>query len=115
MNNKKLMRLNFRRTVFSKAGYRCQCCEAKGYDRQEPQTAVPGLVPLDAHHITDRNDFPNGGYVAKNGIAVCDTCHGKAEQYHATGEAAAGFAPADLYKIINSSFEEAYRADSKLT
>jgi hypothetical protein len=26
--------------------------------------------------------MPNGGYVAENGIALCDTCHASAEAYH---------------------------------
>jgi len=70
---------------------------------------------LDAHHITDRNLMPNGGYVKENGISLCSTCHEKAEVYHSTGTAAEGFAPDDLYKKINSSYEKAVEASNKLS
>jgi hypothetical protein len=69
---------------------------------------------LDAHHITDRNEMPNGGYVLSNGIALCDRpggCHMKAEKFHMSGnkEWIDGFHPDDLYSAIGSSYEEAYK------
>ncbi|MCA9662995.1 MAG: HNH endonuclease, partial [Myxococcales bacterium] len=67
-----------------------------------------------AHHITDRNAMPNGGYVAENGIALCPACHEKAERFHATGHALAGFHPDDLYRIVGSSREKAERASRRL-
>ncbi len=87
-----------------------------GHDRQTGEFVgvdVP-RVNLDAHHITDRNEMPNGGYVKENGISVCDDCHLKAEEFHSTGIAVEGFAPADLYQKIDSSHEKAVAAAEKL-
>jgi hypothetical protein len=69
---------------------------------------------LDAHHITDRNLLPNGGYVKENGISLCQECHLKAEQFHSTGISYPGYAPEDLYKKINSTIERAIEASQKL-
>lgn len=71
---------------------------------------------LDPHHITDRNKMPNGGYVIENGISVCDECHIKAEQWHISGETewVEGYHPDDLYKMIGSSYELAYRKSEQL-
>lgn len=112
MKKKKQIRAAFRNAVFKRDNYKCVCCDVLGYDRQS--TPVEGKVPLDSHHITDRNDMPNGGYVKENGISVCDDCHMKAEHYHQTGEALDGFHPNDLYKLIGSSLEDAIRASNKL-
>ena len=98
-------------------------CGQLGKDRQGGEghmafhAGIPDekLVPLDAHHITDRNDMPNGGYVEENGISLChDACHLLAEAYHQTGTAHPGFSPTDLYTKIGSSYEEACRASVKL-
>jgi hypothetical protein len=59
--------------------------------------------------------MPNGGYVKENGISLCPDCHQKAEVYHSTGTALEGFAPDDLYKKINSSYEKAVEASNKLS
>ena len=59
--------------------------------------------------------MPNGGYVKENGISVCDDCHLKAEAFWSTGEAIEGFSPDDLYKIINSSFDEAVKSSIELS
>lgn len=79
---------------------RCECCGRSD-------------VPLDAHHIIPREDMPFGGYVASNGIAVCNRgplgCHWKAERWptdHPT------FGRAALFERINSS-EERAREDSE--
>jgi hypothetical protein len=74
---------------------------------------------LDAHHITDRNELPNGGYVKENGITLCDVdggCHMKAEEYHISGGKSFqyGFHPNDLYAKIGSSLESAVRASERL-
>lgn len=58
--------------------------------------------------------MPNGGYVKENGITVCEEHHMMAEEYHSTGTALPGFHPDDLYKVIGSSKEEAYRASLRL-
>lgn len=108
--------------------YTCRCCEKIGRDRNEE----PGddesryhwtrfhwtikddsvLVELDAHHITDRNKMPGGGYVKENGITLCPECHAKAERFHQTNgeEHEMGFHPNDLYAIIGSSYEKALEA-----
>jgi hypothetical protein len=64
---------------------------------------------VDAHHITDRSEMPNGGHVLANGISLCAACHALAEQAHATGVAAPGYGPADLYAAVGSFHEAAYR------
>ena len=63
---------------------------------------------LDVHHITNRHDMPNGGYAPSNGITVCEQHHLLCEEYHATGQAAMGYHPNDLYAMINSSHSKAY-------
>ena len=69
---------------------------------------------LDAHHITDRHEMPNGGYVLSNGITLCSKCHLDAEQYHITNGKynVENFHPNDLYTVIGSSYEQAFN-DSK--
>jgi predicted restriction endonuclease len=98
---KKAIRQQFRDTVLARDRHCCRACGSKS------QT-------LDAHHITDRNEMPNGGYVVANGISLCESCHELAEQFHSTGVAAPGFAPDDLYSAINSDFERALIASKKL-
>lgn len=78
--------------MFRRAGFRCQG-PGCGF-RSTPERAAQ---ELDAHHITDRNVMPNGGYVPENGIALCAPCHELAERFHATGSAHPGYSPADLY------------------
>ncbi|HYH67766.1 MAG TPA: hypothetical protein VD866_23920 [Urbifossiella sp.] len=118
MSGKKQVRAAFRAAVFRRDRYRCVTCGEPGRDRQggdghpafhdEPDER---LVPLDAHHITDRNEMPNGGYVPENGITLCDDgCHRLAEVFHQTGTPHPGFAPADLYARIGSSHDVAVRA-----
>ena len=96
------MRDAFRTAVFARDNNFCRVC---GSD-----------PPLDAHHITDRNGLPNGGYVKENGIALCDKCHAKAEVWHSSGKKKClnGFGPDDLYKLIGSSYEKAVEASEKL-
>jgi hypothetical protein len=71
---------------------------------------------LDAHHITDRNEIPNGGYVKENGITLCPECHMKAEEYHQSEgmDWPQGFHPNSLYWRIGSSPEEAIEASKRL-
>jgi hypothetical protein len=66
---------------------------------------------LNAHHITDRHEMPNGGYVLENGITLCDIqngCHWKAEAFHRGEQVENGFSPAELYERIGSSYDCAY-------
>lgn len=112
MSGKKQIRQQFRNQVFTRAKFCCETCGVKGYDRQE--SPAKDRVPLDAHHITDRHLFENGGYVKENGISVCDECHLKAEEFHSTGISAQGYSPEELYTIIRSNLEKAIKADAKL-
>ena len=99
MSTKKQIRERFRMAVFERDGHKCRKCGAKG--------------KLDAHHITDRNEMPNGGYVVENGISLCETCHAMAELWHASEhrEFVAGYHPDDLYRLIGLSHD---RASEKL-
>lgn len=121
MNRKKQIRAAFRMAVFERDGYRCAMCGRPGKDRQGGSgheqhhlaLSYETLVLLDTHHITDRNEMPNGGYVLDNGISLCDeSCHALAELFHETGTAHPGFAPADLYTRIGSSYENAWLSSS---
>ena len=93
--NKKQVREAFRKTVFERDKYRCRKCGSAG--------------PIDAHHITDRNEMSDGGYVKENGISLCAECHEKAEVWHRSNKTKVeeGFHPNDLYKLIGSSYEKA--------
>lgn len=109
---KKEVRPNFRNSVFKRDGYCCKICKYKPL----PENL---LKELDAHHITDRNEMPNGGYVKENGISLCngeDGCHMKAEIFHITqGESwELGMHPDDLYKLIGSSKELAIKSSNNL-
>lgn len=104
ISQKKRLRRSFNLTVFNRDKYQCVMCGKKGNE-----------LTLDAHHITDRNLMPNGGYVAQNGITLCKTsedlsCHMKAEMFHATGKTYPGFSPEELYNKIQSSFEKACKS-----
>ena len=96
MKGKKLIRERFRNDVFERDNHKCKVC---------------GNSAQDAHHITDRNEMPNGGYVKENGISLCSDCHIKAEQYHITDGKnwINGYHPSELYGLINSSYEIAYK------
>lgn len=118
MSKKSQIRRNFRESVFDRDGYCCKWC---GFG---PVLESPELT-FDAHHITDRNDMPNGGYVPENGITLCkynedgleeDSCHMKAEQFHISDgqEWTPGMHPDDLYKLIGSSKELAIDKSNKL-
>jgi len=104
MKKKQIIRNKFREAVFQRDGHRCKKCGTKD-------------VKLDAHHITDRNDMPGGGYVPENCITLCDpSCHMLAEKFHISGgqEWEEGMHPSDLYKMIGSSHEKALAASEKL-
>jgi 5-methylcytosine-specific restriction endonuclease McrA len=106
MKNKKQIRQQFRDQVFTRDKFICRVCGEKRYESD-----------LDAHHITDRHHFKNGGYVVSNGITVCkDECHMKVEKYHISNgkEWEKGFHPDDLYKLIGSSLEKAKKDDLML-
>jgi hypothetical protein len=131
--NKKQIRAAFRTAVFERDRYRCIMCGKPGKDRQGGDghhkfhhgISEDKLVLLDAHHITDRNELPNGGYVPENGATLCgsetDGCHSLAEAYHRKSleedcpvACVHGFSPDDLYDKIGSTREEAEAASLKL-
>lgn len=77
---------------------------------------------LDVHHITDRHEMPNGGYVMSNGITVCNEHHLLCEEYHRTsepgdcftGDGPDGYSPNDCYNKINSSWSKAFNDSENL-
>lgn len=99
--DKKRIRQAFRDAVFGRDGNACRVCRAKVGD-------------LDAHHITDRNLMPNGGYAKENGNSLCHTHHEMAEVFHSTGVAIPGFSPDELYVLIGSSYDAAVKASQGL-
>lgn len=90
---KKKIRSRFREEVFKRDGYQCVFCNETS--------------ELDAHHITDRTEMPNGGYVKENGITLCGEHHLMAEEFHLSGGTkwVAQMHPEDLYYMIGSSKE----------
>lgn len=105
--SKKEVRKNFRDLVYKRDGYKCVMCNTKSSKENAEKD-------LDAHHITDRKEIVNGGYVPENGISLCPSCHEKAEEYHSTGVAHPEYSVEDLYKKINSNLEKAIEASKKL-
>lgn len=99
---KKKMHADFAFAVFKRDKFKCVFC--------------PATENLDAHHITDRNLMPNGGYVKENGITLCPNHHEMAEVFHVTGGETwqDDMHPFDLYKKIGSSYELAVVASRKL-
>lgn len=102
MKRKQLIRAEFREGVFERDGHKCKFCH-----RTED---------LDAHHITDRNEMPNGGYVVDNGITLCKMHHEWAEAWHRSGKqkAVKGMHPDELYAMIGSSYEKALESSRRL-
>lgn len=102
MKQKQLVRIKFAEAVFKRDNNKCKFCDCK--------------ENLDAHHITDRNELPNGGYVLENGITVCEIHHMMCEKFHISGgtEWEEGMHPDDLYKLIGSSKEKAIKASERL-
>jgi hypothetical protein len=109
--NKKLVRKAFRDSTWKRDGYKCICCGFKSSPANAEQE-------LDAHHITSRDEMPNGGYVKENGATLCKgengcSCHEKAEMV-LHGDTIPGFSPDDLYSLIGSTREQAIKASEKL-
>ena len=102
MKLKKVIRQKFRDEVFKRDNYQCVFCDE--------------TENLDAHHITDRNEMPNGGYVKENGISLCNKHHMHAEIFHITNgkEWVNNMHPDDLYKLIHSSFDKAVEKSNQL-
>lgn len=111
MHRKQQIRARFRDATFAASRHRCIGCGRQ----HAPATAD---ATLDAHHITPREEFPNGGYVQENGAPLCklgdDSCHMKAEHWLKHGAGEPGYSPAELYAKIGSSRERALAADARL-
>ncbi len=113
IKSKKQIREDFRNGVFKRDKNTCQIC-GYVYERDQSDYITTIHDKLDAHHITDRNNMPYGGYVLENGITVCkDTCHRMVE-IHAKDNCVDGYCPSVLYEMIGSSWEEAVRASIEL-
>jgi len=95
-------RKRFSTLVFTRDSFKCRICNK--------------LDGLDAHHIKDRHEMPNGGYVIENGITLCEKHHLEAEQFHISGNVKGvdGMYPNDLYKMIDSSYELAFIKSEQL-
>lgn len=121
---KREVRRKFREAVFKRDGFKCIGC---GYQSSPEKVDHE----LDAHHITPREEMPNGGYVPENGVSLCDPaksggkwhegCHFKAETNLRRLEE--GFEPSEynrhlypdmLYKAIGSSRKKAEQASEFL-
>ena len=91
MKTKEKIRNKFKNDVFERDNHKCLFC---------------GKDAVDAHHIIDRNEMPNGGYVKENGISVCEEHHLKCEKYHMSDgkQWDIGFHLNDLYEKIKSSY-----------
>jgi len=128
MTNKKDIRKNFRDSVFKRDNYTCRICGNGPYKALAEEQ-------FDAHHIIDRSEMPNGGYVKENGITVCKiprgmawneekqtydfdnlSCHEKCEQFHISegNKWVKNMHPNNLYAIIGSSKELAIKESEKL-
>lgn len=92
----KKWRKEFNDAVFKRDNYKCRIC---------------GKSAVDAHHITDRHDLPNGGYVLSNGISLCEPCHINAGP---VGDKPPVHSPEYFYKMIGSSYEQAFKDSEAL-
>lgn len=115
MKTKQQTRDKFRKDVLERDGYKCVMCGISD-------------VKLDAHHITNRKQMPNGGYVKENGITLCDLnmggCHWKAEQFNCNytekyiietkGKELGEFTSSKLYNKVGSIYEIAYKKSERL-
>lgn len=97
MNKKQKIRETFRTESLKRDKNSCIICKAKN-------------VELDVHHITNRNDIPNGGYVKENGASLCEDCHIQAEDYlNGNLKVDKKYHPDNLYLLINSNKELAFK------
>lgn len=95
---KRNIRRKFRDEVFARDNHRCVKCGTTQLALDNSQ------AKLDAHHITNRNDMEDGGYILSNGISLCPSCHWRAEIFHSSGSERwhDGYHPDDLKKLIHS-------------
>jgi len=105
--NHKRWRKQFNESALKRDGNKCRVC-GKGHGH---------CVVLDVHHITDRKEMPNGGYVLSNAITLCEEHHLMAEHYHISGKTkwVKWFHPDDLYRMIGSSYALAKKESENLS
>jgi 5-methylcytosine-specific restriction endonuclease McrA len=99
---KKQIRDAFRESCFTRDKHSCALC---GF-QSTPEKATG---ELDAHHISPREQMPNGGYVADNGISLCSDCHIEAEDAIDSLDMRER-----LYIIIGSSHQQAVSSSYQL-
>ena len=105
MSNKQLhkkWRKSFNEECLKRDNYKCVVCNEKSN--------------VDVHHIIDRHEMPNGGYVMENGITLCAVHHLQAELYHQSSgtKGHTGMYPDDLYSMIDSFYGLAVKKSSEL-
>lgn len=91
----KRWRKQFNEDCLKRDKYKCKFCDI--------------TENLDVHHIVNRHELPNGGYVPSNGITLCENHHMMAEEFHVAfinniDKEPNGFSPSELYDVINSSY-----------
>lgn len=98
---KKLARQKFRDEVLKRDHNRCVVCKTSD--------------DIEAHHITDRELMPGGGYVKENGITLCQE-HIEMAEHQRLGDGVEGeeaFAPSKLYLKIGSNHGKALKASER--
>lgn len=106
--SKKEIRRKFREVCLKRDKLACVMCGKKAKSFEEAEEI------FDVHHIINRENIINQGYVLQNGITLCEEDHLKAEEFFKTGTAIPGYHPDDLFIKINSSPEKAHEAAKKL-
>ena len=75
---------NWRKSVFERDYYTCQCCGAKSQNGQ-------GSVFLEAHHLNNFKDYIEERYDINNGVTLCRKCH---KEFHS------------IYGIKHTNYED---------
>lgn len=96
---KKLARQKFRDEVLKRDHHRCVICKTED--------------TIEAHHITDRELMPGGGYVKENGITLCQEHIAMAEQQRQS-DGEDEYSPGKLYMKIGSNHDKALKASERL-
>lgn len=101
----------------------------KCLERDNHECVICGKQAFVVHHITDRKDIPNDGYVIFNGASLCTQCHVKAELFFArdlpnfrnqcfelkfSPEEILKITPEYIYELIGSSEEKAFEESRKI-
>lgn len=105
---KKKIRTKFRKDVFERDKFACVICGKQDKTLINKHDGDYKSDILDAHHITNRNEMPSGGFVKENGVTLCqERCHILAEEYLQGISQIEEYSPESLYKKIGSTKEEA--------